>query len=445
MSRKRKSLVLSLSVALLSILLAVGAILVLNTTGIIHAAGIGDSGVQRTQNNNNNNGQVQNNNGQGQNNNNGQWQNNNNGQWQNNNNGQQGYHDNDNRHHARYNTIGDLHKISTVASTMFVVDGNGKTVSVDANPYGIAVVPSTMGNMSNGALKPGDLVVTNFGANQTGKTLVSIPNRQGPAHLLNNNMDKGTNGPADLAFNAMTGSLWVANTSGNNIQVFDANGKVAATITSPLFNMPWGQAFNGGMHNNNDGAIGAFFSTNAADGTIDRIDLIPAGNGKVTFKIFQIGQLAHMGKQTFIAITYVSKLRVHNETYSDVLVALDTVNNRVAIYPNSSTRHTQNSKSTNSGETAYKGNPLMGPVGLTFSPTTGDLLVTNSQKNNIVELNLANGKVVGDVQVDNVPVDPENGNGSALFGIAATTDKDGNLEVYFTDDNTNTVNALRYW
>ncbi len=415
--RRRTSLILSLSIAFLSILLTVGAVLVLNTTGVIHAAGIGDSGVQRNQNNN--------------------------GQ-QNYNNGQQNQQDNDDGNHARYTTIGDLHSISTVASTMFVVDANGKTVTTDANPYDVAIAPSSVAKMP-GMVKPGDLVVTNFGGTQTGKTLVDIPNKQGPAHLLNNMMDKGTNGPADEAFNTMTGSNWVANTSGNNIQVFDTNGKVTATITSPLFNMPWGQAFNAGVHNYNDGAIGSFFSTNAADATIDRIDLIPTGNnGKVTFKIFQIGQLGHTGKQTFIAIKWVSKLRIGDNTYSDVLLALDNVNNRIAAYPNSSTRHTQNTKSTNQGMTAFKGNPLQGPVGLAISPTTGDVLVTNSQKNDVVELNLSKGKVVGDVQIDNVPVDAQSGNGSALFGIAATTDKDGNLEVYFTDDNTNTVNVMRH-
>jgi len=416
MSRKRTSIILTLSIAFLSILLAVGAVVVVNNPGITHANGIGDSGIQNKQNNNNNN----------------------------NNNGQQNYKDNDNdgRHHARYTTIGDLHTVSTVASTMFVVDSTGKTITTDANPYGISVAPASVANMP-GAVKPGDLVVTNFGANQTGKTLVYIPNRQGPAHLLNNVMDKGTNGPADEAFNTLTGSNWVANTSGNNIQVFDTNGKVTATITNPLFHMPWGQAFNGGVHNSNDGAIASFFSTNAADATIDRIDLIPAGNGKVTFKVFQIGQLAHMGKQTFIAITWVSKLRIGDETYSDVLLALDNVNNRIAAYPNSSTHHTQNTKSTNQGITVFKGNPLQGPVGLTVSPTTGHLLVVNSQKNDIVELNLSTGKVVGDVQIDNVPVDAQSGNGSALFGVAAATDKDGNLQVYFTDDNTNTVNVLR--
>jgi len=423
MSRKRTSLVLSLGIAILSIFLAVGAILVFNHSGITHAMGIGDSGIQRNQNNNGN----QNNNY-------------NNGNQNNNYNGQQ-RKDNDDGQRAKYATIGDLHTVSTVASTMFVVDANGKTVTTDANPYGIAIAPDATEHMQGG-VKPGDLVVANFGANQTGKTLVRVPNRQGPARLLNNKMDKGTNGPADMAFNTQSGSNWVANTSGNNIQVFGTNGNVSATITNPLFNMPWGQAFNNGVHNPNDGATASFFSTNAADATIDRIDLIPAGNGKVTFKVFQIGQLAHMGKQTFIAITWVPSLQVGNQHYKDVLLALDNVNNRVAAYPDSSTRHTQNKKSTNQGVTVFKGMPLQGPVGLAVSPTTGHLLVVNSQKNNVVELNLSNGKVVGDVVIDNVPVDAESGNGSALFGVVAAKDKDGNLEVYFTDDNTNTVNVL---
>lgn len=44
--------------------------------------------------------------------------------------------------------------------------------------------------------------------------------------------------------------------------------------------------------------------------------------------------------------------------------------------------------------------------------------------------------------LDNVPVDAQSGNGSALFGVAATTDARGNLEVFFTDDNMNTLNLL---
>lgn len=402
MFKKRKSLVLSLSVAVLSILLAAAAFVGFISPAITHAGGIGDSGVTPKQNNN---------------------------------------HGNTGNQFRPATTIAGLNSVSTVASTMFVVDANGKTITTDANPYGIAIVPSTATKMPGG-LKPGDLVVTNFGANQTGKTIVSIPNKQGPAHLLNAAMDKGTNGPADLAFNTLTGSSWVANTSGNNIQAFNTHGKVIATVTSPLFNMPWGQAFNWGVRNPNDGAVASFFSTNAANATIDRIDLVPTNNGAFAFKVFQIGQLAHTGKQTFIALTWVPTLRVGNDRYTDVLLATDTVNNRIAAYPNSSTHHTVNTRSTNQGNTVFKGMPLQGPVGITVSPTTGDLIVTNSQKNDIVELNPRTRSVVADVLVDNVPVDAQSGNGSALFGVVAAVSKRGDLEIYFTDDNTNTVNVL---
>ncbi len=44
--------------------------------------------------------------------------------------------------------------------------------------------------------------------------------------------------------------------------------------------------------------------------------------------------------------------------------------------------------------------------------------------------------------LDNVPVDAQTGNGSALIGDAASTDAMGNLEVFFTDDNTNTLDVL---
>ncbi|GAC1433414.1 MAG: hypothetical protein PVS3B3_15010 [Ktedonobacteraceae bacterium] len=48
-----------------------------------------------------------------------------------------------------------------------------------------------------------------------------------------------------------------------------------------------------------------------------------------------------------------------------------------------------------------------------LAQTTGYLLVVNSQKNNIVELNLLTDTVVGDVQIDSVPVDAQSSNGSA--------------------------------
>jgi hypothetical protein len=339
-------------------------------------------------------------------------------------------------------TIRGLKRISAVGSTAFIVDGRGRTISVDPNPYGVAIAPTGMSaSPMPGSLKPGDIVVTNFGANQTGTTLVRFPAGKGPGLLFNTMTNPGTKGPAFEAFNTLTGTDWVTNFSANNVQVFRPNGTILASITSPLFNKPWGQAFNHGMRNPRDGSVASFFTTNTADATIDRIDVIPSGKG-TTFRVFQIGQLTRMNGGTKVNVTWVPSLRIGGHHYSDVLLALDVAMNRVAAYPNSTTLNTTTMRSTSKGITAFQGKPLNMPGGLTVNPLNGDLLVVNMNDNNLVELNLSQVKAVGVRLLDNVPVDAQSGNGSALFGVAATKDARGNLEIFFTDDNTNTLNLL---
>ncbi len=335
-------------------------------------------------------------------------------------------------------SINNLAHISVVGSTAFIVDGHGKTISADANPYGIAIAPN---GMTPGALKPGDILVTNFGGMNTGTTLVRFPAGKGPGLLFNAMTNPGTKGPAFEAFNPLTGTDWVANFSGNNVQVFNPNGTLKVTITNPLFKMPWAMASNNGKHNAMDGAVGSFFTTNTGDATIDRIDVIPTKNG-TTFRVFQIGQLTQVNGGTKLNATWVPSLQIGGQRFSDVLLVLDLANNRVAAYPNSTTLNTTMTRSTSRGMTAFQGKPLNAPAGLTINPLNGDLLVVNMNDNNLVEVNLAQGKAVGTRLLDIVPVDAQSGNGSALFGVAAATDAKGNLEVFFTDDNMNTLNML---
>ena len=344
---------------------------------------------------------------------------------------------NNNTNRGFATTINNLNRISVVGSTAFVVNGQGHTVTVDANPYGIAIAP----NRTGGSLRPGDIVVTNFGANETGTTLVRFPGGRGPGVLFNTTSTMGTKGPAFEAFNTLTGTDWVSNFSGNNVQVFRTNGSILTTITSGLFDMPWGQAFNQGVRNLRDGAVDSFFITNAGNATIDRIDVIP-GNNRTIFRVFQIGQLTPVQGGAKDNITWTPSLRIGGHRFFDVLLAVDPVTNRVAAYPNSSSINTTGNRSTSKGITVFQGQPLNMPGGLTVNPLNGDLLVVNLGNNNLVELNLTTGQAVGVRQLDNVPVDPQTGNGSALFGVAAARDAMGNLEVFFTDDNTNTLNVL---
>ncbi len=339
-------------------------------------------------------------------------------------------------------TIAALKRITIVGSTAFIVDAKGRTIAVDANPYGIAIAPSKIpASNAPGSLKLGDIIVTNIGGNDTGTTLVRFPNKMGPGRLFNTVPNAGTKGPADEAFNTATGTDWVANISGNNVQVFRPNGTVEAMITSPLFNKPWGQAYNQGTPNAQDKSVGAFFTTNVADATVDRIAIVPGKTGPM-FRVYQIAQLTKNGKETKIGVTWVSTLHLNGKKFTDVLLAIDPALNRIAAFPNSSTINTSSAKGTSKGITVFQGKPLNNPGGFAINPLNGDLLVVNLNDNNLVELTISTGKVVGTRLLDNVPVDAQTGNGSALFGVAATKDTSGNLEVFFTDDNTNTLNVL---
>lgn len=339
-------------------------------------------------------------------------------------------------------TINGLSRISVVGSTAFIVDAHGKTLAVDSNPYGVTVVPASIpASNTVGGLKAGDIVVTNIGANETGNTLVRFSSKTGPGFLFNTAANPGTKGPNAEVFNTLSGNTWVANVSGNNVQVFKPTGSVLLTITNPLFHHPWGLAFNHGVPDSKDGSVAAFFATNVADATIDRIEVIP-GQNTTTFHVSQIGQLTRSDPETKIAVTWVPSLRLHGTMYSDVLLALDGAANRIAAYPNSSTRNAGTVGMTDKGITAFQGTPLNSPIGLTLNPLNNDLLVVNQNDNRLIELNLSQHKAVGIRVLDNVPVDPQTGNGSALIGAAASTDAKGNLEVFFTDDNTNTLDVL---
>ena len=91
--------------------------------------------------------------------------------------------------------------------------------------------------------------------------------------------------------------------------------------------------------------------------------------------------------------------------------------------------------------TVFQGTPLNNPGGLAINPLNGDILVVNLNDNNLVELNAKAGTVIGVKAIDPTIVDAQ-GNNSALFGVIATKDEQGNLKVFFTDDNTNTLNVL---
>lgn len=154
------------------------------------------------------------------------------------------------------------------------------------------------------------------------------------------------------------------------------------------------------------------------------------------FNVVQIGQYALNDTVSKIDLHWMPKLKVGSQTLRDVLLTIDPAGNRVAAFANSSTL-----QAVGTPMTVFQGTPLNVPGGLAINPLNGDILVVNLMDNNLVELNAKLGTVVGVKQIDPTVVDAQ-GNNSALFGVIAIKDDQGNLKVFFTDDNTNTLNVL---
>lgn len=328
-------------------------------------------------------------------------------------------------------TINGLHKVSQIGSTANILGVNNTKIAVDPNPYKIAIAPS---DYSNG-LRAGDILVSNIGNNDRGITIVKFSSRGGTGSLFNQRLD-GVLGPAGLAFD--NGKLLVANSTGSNVLIFNPNGTLFATLKSRLFNGPWGIT-PGGETDYDDGYLRdfAFFTANKFDAKILRVDLVFHDSHFLRFHVNQIGQFTKNGDLTKIDLHWQPWLRIGSHTLQDVLLAIDPANNRIAAFPHSSFIY----GSTGKGITVFQGKPLNMPGGMGINPFNGDLLVVNLMDNNLIELNPTWGKVVGIKQIDPAVVDNQ-GNGSALFGVVAIKDRWGNLRVFFTDDNTNTLDVL---
>ena len=336
-------------------------------------------------------------------------------------------------------SIATLHNIRVVATT---IDPGNR----DQNPYGLVVVPSSAA--LTGKLKVGDLLVSNINnANNVmglGTTIELIrPSDPKPAPVTFFN---GAASPIAMVLNANATNLWIANygldqsgTQGN-VDVVNNQGVLFAhgSINDPRLHGSWGQGFNGQ-------ALGgtvppAFFDTNVLTGAVYRLQkFVPtsAGPDFAGATITQIAALGHTGSN--ITNVFGPQGMVWTKTEDTLLIA-DPVNNRIVAVPNSTT-----SGNVGTGYTIFQGSPLNQPAGLALNPVNGDLLVVNQGDNKLIEIgpktnDRDDAHVVAVKVLDKTPV--VNGMGSALFGLAATTDAAGHLKVYFTDDNTNTVNLL---
>ena len=331
---------------------------------------------------------------------------------------------------TRITTIVGLNNIEQIGSTQNINDVNGNAITANPNPYKVVVVPENLKTLARGTV-----LVSNIGNDgTTGTTIVKFEPFPSTGVQFNA-ATAALQGPAELSFNG--DHLLVANSKGgNSIQVLHPNGSLVTSITNPLFNGPWGVTTG---FTNFFAPISTFFVGNKSDAKVLRVDVQEGSPGAApTVKVTQIAQLAAMaGGETKIDMRWLPALKVGDEFLFDVLVVQDPAMNRIAAIPHASRLNT----STGTGTTIFAGTPLNVPGGIAINPFNSDILVVNLNDNNLVEIDPENASIVGIKAIDPLVVDAM-GNNAALFGVTATEDTKGNLLVFFTDDNTNTLNAL---
>ena len=341
--------------------------------------------------------------------------------------------------------IAGFNKVSMIAST---VPANG-----DQNPYGMAVVPKSVGKLVRG-----DILISNFnnnGANGglqgTGTTIVQISPAgkvstfaQIDAKKLPGACPGGVGLTTALAVLqrgwVIVGSLPTADGSSATAKagcliVLDSKGHAVETFSGGAINGPWDMT---ALDLNNEAVL---FVTNVLNGTVAASPKV-VHKGTVIRIFLGVPQQGHglpyrqltttigsgFAERTDMAALVIGPTGVGLGAGGTLYVA-DSVDNRIAAIPDALTRHT----TAGTGKTVSVGPVLNDPLGLTIAPN-GNILAANGNDGNIVEIT-PGGHQVAHKLVDNTA----GTGGGCLFGLTVVSGFPG---VFFVDDCTNTLDLL---
>lgn len=331
----------------------------------------------------------------------------------------------------------------TTASTLgSTVPANG-----DGNPYGLVIVPASVGK-----LQAGELLVSNFNDkenNQGTGTTIDQVTTAGKNTLFATIDAKALPGrcPGGVGLTTavnvlpggyvVVGSLPTSNGKSATAQygcmiVLDSSGKAIETIASHNIQGPWDSTAT------TEGSRTSLFVSNALNGgaakgihtidnsTVVRIDLESGENHKPTVINETVIANGIPWKDSPEALV-VGPTGVGLAANGTLYVA-DTLANKITAIPQALTRTTPVPAG---GSTVTEGGNLKEPLGLVVAPN-GDIITTNAGDGNMVETTPA-GK-----QLMTQTADTKTGAGS-LFGLAIAPNNGG---VYYVDDGENTLRLL---
>ena len=326
-------------------------------------------------------------------------------------------------------TLRGLGTIGTIGSTIDPLNG-------DLNPYGLDIAKA-----SAGSIRRGDLVVCNFNdaanVQGTGTTIVALHPQEGaaPTHIAQAASLLG----CDALAAGPTGNLWNAAFAANDNPIVSSSGTVLTTLPGGPWHHPFGETFAGTP---TPFGNASFYVSNAGDGSIVRVNVKPGPS--FTFDVIATGFAVNGGAPGSI----LGPSGLQYDAQHDRLYIVDGADNSLTAFRHVSTIPTGGitvSGGSFGGPFAkrarrvFAGAPLNGPISSALLPD-GHLVLGNTLDpdgtNLMVEITF-NGRVAATKNVDT-------GAAGALFGMVASGSNgaEGDVKVYFHDDNANAVMVL---
>jgi hypothetical protein len=342
-----------------------------------------------------------------------------------------------------------FHTVGVLAST---VPDNG-----DINPYGVAVVPHSVGNLTTG-----NVLVSNFNnasnAQGTGSTIVQVSptGTVSPFAKIAGLSDSAC--PGGVGLTTALGVLqrgWVivgslpttdgtaATAQAGCLIVLDSMGNVAETFANtnnntPDINGPWDMTLA------DNGSTATLYVTNVLNGTVAAGGSVVDGGTVLRINLnvpLQGAGMPTVQKETVIGSGFPERTDPAALVIGPTGLALsgstlyvaDSLDNRIAAIDSASSI----GSGTGTGRTVTVGGALNDPLGMTHAPN-GDLVAVNGNDGKAVEVTPAGVQAAVKVLDNTVTHHGKNGGGT-LFGLAPVPTGGG---LYFVDDGTNTLNLL---
>lgn len=337
------------------------------------------------------------------------------------------------------NRVGQTVTAASILATLTkeqTIGSASPSTPADVNPYGLDIAKVTSGKIT-----AGDLVVCDFNnpgnVQGTGTEIVALHPVVGstPTLIAKDHTLMGCNA---LAMSP-TGTVWLAAFKANDNPIFTSNGAFVTSLSNGPWHHPFGEAFAPPL---NASSVPAFYVSNAADGSLVRVSMMPGQ--AFSFTVVATGFPVNRGKPGSIlspsGLNYQisgDRLYVVDGT-NDTLYAIDSISSVGAngIVVNADGRSFSGA-SASSAHVIFSGPPLNGPISSAILPG-GNIAIGNTLdpdgENLIVEVSPTGGLL----DVKNV----DTGAAGAIFGMVATGTSATTTKLYFNDDNDNTVKVL---